>query len=45
MPPMTRQRSYNNIPQPHAAVYYSQRTTKGGLLITEATVISESARG
>ncbi|XP_022736649.1 putative 12-oxophytodienoate reductase 11 isoform X1 [Durio zibethinus] len=45
MPPMTRQRSYNNIPQPHAALYYSQRTTKGGLLITEATVISEAARG
>ncbi|XVF09130.1 hypothetical protein REPUB_Repub07fG0064700 [Reevesia pubescens] len=45
MPPMTRQRSYNNIPQPHAAVYYSQRATKGGLIITEATVISEAARG
>ncbi|WRX18720.1 NADH:flavin oxidoreductase/NADH oxidase [Theobroma cacao] len=45
MPPLTRQRSYNNIPQPHAALYYSQRTTKGGLLITEATVVSESARG
>ncbi|XP_039033515.1 putative 12-oxophytodienoate reductase 11 [Hibiscus syriacus] len=45
MPPMTRQRSWNNIPQPHAAVYYSQRATKGGLIITEATVISEAGRG
>ncbi|GMI78088.1 12-oxophytodienoate reductase 2, ARABIDOPSIS 12-OXOPHYTODIENOATE REDUCTASE 2 [Hibiscus trionum] len=45
MPPMTRQRSWNNIPQPHAALYYSQRAAKGGLIITEATVISEAARG
>ncbi|KAF6139688.1 hypothetical protein GIB67_002493 [Kingdonia uniflora] len=35
--PLTRQRSYNNIPQPHAILYYSQRTTEGGLLIAEAT--------
>ncbi|KAE8680806.1 12-oxophytodienoate reductase 1 [Hibiscus syriacus] len=45
MPPMTRQRSWNNIPQPHAALYYSQRATNGSLIITEATVISEAARG
>ncbi|KAL4388121.1 hypothetical protein GQ457_09G007860 [Hibiscus cannabinus] len=32
-------------PQPHAALYYSQRATNGGLIITEATVISEAARG
>ncbi|XP_058090119.1 putative 12-oxophytodienoate reductase 11 [Magnolia sinica] len=43
--PLTRQRSYGNVPQPHAILYYSQRTTKGGLLIAEATVISETARG
>ncbi|XP_055808747.1 12-oxophytodienoate reductase 1 [Solanum dulcamara] len=43
--PLTRQRSYGNIPQPHAILYYSQRTTKGGLLIAEATVISETAIG
>ncbi|CAN6202098.1 unnamed protein product [Urochloa humidicola] len=30
--PLTRCRSYGNVPQPHAAVYYSQRATKGGLL-------------
>ncbi|CAI9770152.1 unnamed protein product [Fraxinus pennsylvanica] len=43
--PLTRNRSYNNIPQPHAAVYYSQRTTKGGLLISEATGVSDTAQG
>ncbi|KAK8664188.1 hypothetical protein V6N13_083987 [Hibiscus sabdariffa] len=45
MPPMIRRRSWNNIPQPHAAVYYSQRATNADLIITEATVISEAARG
>ncbi|KAI9081360.1 hypothetical protein K1719_036701 [Acacia pycnantha] len=43
--PLTRQRSYNNIPQPHAILYYSQRTTNGGLLISEATCISPTAIG
>ncbi|WMV52031.1 hypothetical protein MTR67_045416 [Solanum verrucosum] len=43
--PLSRQRSYGNIPQPHAILYYSQRTTKGGLLIGEATVISETGIG
>ncbi|GMH14111.1 hypothetical protein Nepgr_015952 [Nepenthes gracilis] len=43
--PLTRQRSFNNVPQPHAILYYSQRTTKGGLLITEATGVSETAQG
>ncbi|KAJ4967262.1 hypothetical protein NE237_019111 [Protea cynaroides] len=43
--PLTRLRSFNCIPQPHATLYYSQRTTKGGLLISEATVISETAQG
>ncbi|PIA36368.1 hypothetical protein AQUCO_03400335v1 [Aquilegia coerulea] len=43
--PMTRQRSYGNVPQPHAALYYSQRATKGGLLITEATEVSDTAQG
>ncbi|CAN6475580.1 unnamed protein product [Victoria cruziana] len=42
--PMTRQRSYNNIPQRHAALYYSQRTTPGGLLISEATEVSDIAQ-
>ncbi|KAA8542844.1 hypothetical protein F0562_023996 [Nyssa sinensis] len=42
---MARQRSYNNVPQPHAILYYSQRTTKGGLLISEATGVSDTAQG
>ncbi|KAL7605492.1 hypothetical protein Lser_V15G17009 [Lactuca serriola] len=43
--PLTRQRSYGNVPQPHAILYYSQRTTKGGLLISESTGISDTAQG
>lgn len=43
--PLTRQRSYGNVPQPHAILYYSQRTTKGGLLISEATGVSDTAQG
>nr|AAM65337.1 12-oxophytodienoate reductase (OPR1) [Arabidopsis thaliana] len=43
--PLTRQRSYGNVPQPHAAIYYSQRTTPGGFLITEATGVSDTAQG
>uniref|UniRef100_A0A0E0A6S4 NADH:flavin oxidoreductase/NADH oxidase N-terminal domain-containing protein n=1 Tax=Oryza glumipatula TaxID=40148 RepID=A0A0E0A6S4_9ORYZ len=43
--PLTRCRSYGNVPQPHAAVYYSQRATRGGLLIAEATDISPTAQG
>ncbi|KAK4570800.1 hypothetical protein RGQ29_029592 [Quercus rubra] len=43
--PLTRQRSYGNVPQPHYILYYSQRTTKGGLLIAEATGVSDTAQG
>ncbi|XXG39478.1 hypothetical protein AAC387_Pa01g0428 [Persea americana] len=43
--PLTRERSFGNIPQPHAILYYSQRTTKGGLLIAEATGVSDTAQG
>ncbi|KAG7033426.1 12-oxophytodienoate reductase 1 [Cucurbita argyrosperma subsp. argyrosperma] len=43
--PLTRQRSYNNVPQQHAILYYSQRTTKGGFLIAEATGVSDTAQG
>ncbi|XP_050219468.1 12-oxophytodienoate reductase 2-like [Mercurialis annua] len=43
--PLTRERSYDNVPQPHAILYYSQRTTKGGLLISEATGVSDTAQG
>lgn len=44
MAPLTRSRSYDNMPQPHAILYYTQRATPGGLLISEATAISETAR-
>ncbi|KNA15893.1 hypothetical protein SOVF_094220 isoform B [Spinacia oleracea] len=43
--PLTRQRSYGNVPQPHAILYYSQRTSNGGLLISEATGVSVTAQG
>lgn len=43
--PLTRQRSYNNVPQSHAILYYSQRTSKGGFLISEATGVSDTAQG
>ncbi|KAF2296969.1 hypothetical protein GH714_013793 [Hevea brasiliensis] len=43
--PLTGMRSYKNIPQPHAILYYSQRTTKGVLLIAEATGVSDTAQG
>ncbi|KAJ7949724.1 12-oxophytodienoate reductase [Quillaja saponaria] len=43
--PLTRQRSYGNVPQPRAILYYSQRTSKGGLLISEVTCVSDTAQG
>lgn len=43
--PMTRSRSYGNLPQPHAVKYYAQRATEGGLLISEATGVSADAQG
>ncbi|RWR78705.1 12-oxophytodienoate reductase 2-like protein [Cinnamomum micranthum f. kanehirae] len=45
LPPLARMRSYGGIPQPHAILYYSQRATKGGLLIAEATGISNTSQG
>ncbi|GKA25566.1 putative 12-oxophytodienoate reductase 11 [Tanacetum coccineum] len=43
--PLSRLRSYDFTAQPHAILYYKQRTTKGGLLISEASGISETAKG
>uniref|UniRef100_A0A0D9WN93 NADH:flavin oxidoreductase/NADH oxidase N-terminal domain-containing protein n=1 Tax=Leersia perrieri TaxID=77586 RepID=A0A0D9WN93_9ORYZ len=43
--PLTRNRSYGHVPQPHAAVYYTQRATRGGLLITEGTGVSATGEG
>ncbi|EFH66516.1 predicted protein [Arabidopsis lyrata subsp. lyrata] len=43
--PLTRSRSYGSIPQPHVKLYYTQRTTPGGLLISEACAVSETSLG
>ncbi|KAI5355981.1 hypothetical protein L3X38_008876 [Prunus dulcis] len=37
---------YSTVPQPHASIlYYSQRTSQGGLLIAEATLVSDADQG
>lgn len=43
--PLTRSRCYSNLPGEHVALYYSQRASKGGLLIAESTGVSETAQG
>jgi 12-oxophytodienoic acid reductase len=43
--PLAKIRYYANVLQPHAILYYYQRTSKGGLLIAEATIISDTALG
>jgi hypothetical protein len=43
--PLTRCRAFGSIPQPDAAVYYSQRATDGGLMVAEGTCISPEAYG
>ncbi|KAI5440278.1 putative 12-oxophytodienoate reductase 11 isoform X1 [Lathyrus oleraceus] len=43
--PLTRMRSYNNVPQPIAINYYAQRASQGGFLIAEATGVSDTAQG
>ncbi|KAJ4790419.1 12-oxophytodienoate reductase-like protein [Rhynchospora pubera] len=43
--PLTRQRSFNSMPQEHAVLYYAQRATPGGFLVSEATGVSVSAQG
>ncbi|RZC44847.1 hypothetical protein C5167_037797 [Papaver somniferum] len=45
MAPLTRCRSYKNVPQTHAIMYYSQRANKGGLMISEAAGVSDTAQG
>jgi N-ethylmaleimide reductase len=44
MAPMTRARNADGIPNDHNARYYAQRTG-AGLIITEGTAISETAKG
>ncbi|KAI5066050.1 hypothetical protein GOP47_0018674, partial [Adiantum capillus-veneris] len=43
--PVTRCRARNYCPQEAHAVYYSQRASEGGLLITEAVAISQEGIG
>ncbi|KNA04624.1 hypothetical protein SOVF_197980 [Spinacia oleracea] len=43
--PMTRCRAINEIPNEALLKYYTQRSTPGGLLITEGTLISQTAAG
>lgn len=43
--PLTRCRALNTIPQPNAAIYYAQRASEGGLIICEATVVTELGYG
>ncbi|KAM6583616.1 hypothetical protein CsatB_010618 [Cannabis sativa] len=43
--PMTRCRALNGIPGPALAEYYTQRSTQGGFLITEGTLVSNTAAG
>jgi N-ethylmaleimide reductase len=47
MAPLTRMRSQQPGDIPHAlnAIYYGQRASKGGLIVTEATDIAETSRG
>src|SRR5262249_59249589 len=47
MPPLTRMRAghADGVPSPLAATYYSQRATEGGLIIAEATQISQQGQG
>lgn len=44
MAPLTRNRSPGAVPQPMTANYYAQRAS-AGLIITEATAISQQAQG
>eukprot|EP00249_Psilotum_nudum_P024285 c29143_g1_i3 orf=527-1849(-) len=43
--PVTRCRALNYVPQQAHIEYYSQRTTPGGLLITEAVAVSQEGIG
>ena len=43
--PMTRCRALNGVPNSALAEYYTQRSTNGGFLITEGTLVSNTAAG
>ncbi len=38
-------RAIGTVPQPNMAVYYAQRASEGGLIISEATGVSERGYG
>jgi 12-oxophytodienoic acid reductase len=43
--PLTRCRAINTVPIKESALYYAQRATPGGLLISEATCITQAGHG
>eukprot|EP00270_Netrium_digitus_P011080 TRINITY_DN3501_c0_g1_i1.p1 TRINITY_DN3501_c0_g1~~TRINITY_DN3501_c0_g1_i1.p1 ORF type:complete len:389 (-),score=97.71 TRINITY_DN3501_c0_g1_i1:101-1237(-) len=43
--PLTRCRAIGTIPHPSAVLYYTQRATKGGFMLTEGTCISQQGQG
>jgi NADPH2 dehydrogenase len=45
MAPLTRMRSPGGVPREMMVEYYSQRATKGGLIVSEATFIAREAGG
>ncbi|KAI8470316.1 MAG: putative 12-oxophytodienoic acid reductase [Monoraphidium minutum] len=45
MAPLTRCRALGGVPQPNMVTYYSQRASEGGLVVSEATCVSETAHG
>jgi len=45
MAPLTRCRAPNNVPVPEMALYYGQRASQVGLIISEATAICPEAHG
>lgn len=42
---MTRCRALNGVPRPALAEYYAQRSTNGGFLVSEGTLVSNTAAG
>jgi 2,4-dienoyl-CoA reductase-like NADH-dependent reductase (Old Yellow Enzyme family) len=45
MAPLTRMRAIGGVPNDSTVEYYKQRSTKGGLIVSEATFISREAGG
>ena len=43
--PLTRSRAFGTVPTPSMKVYYSQRASKGGFMLTEASPVMVSGHG